>query len=99
MATRQQHLSPVMAAALQVAGEHGGTLVRRPGEFWTWPGCPEEEHNPDFQPYSAPTWWVGTRTVDALIDRGLVRITGEQVSRGNLHRFAVEVTVVEDQGS
>lgn len=52
-------------------------LVRCPGGYWT-----PEPLRPDV---GAPAWWVGTRTVVALIERGLLR----QETPGPLHRSRV----------
>ena len=59
-------ISPKMAEAIRIAGEHGGELHRVIGGFWTWPGCPSVQMSFG----SMPEWSVSHATLDALIATG-----------------------------
>ena len=59
-------LSPKMKEALAGAAAHSskGELVRWPGGFWTYPGCPcKPGYGVSVQ---VPDWWVSTHTITAL---------------------------------
>lgn len=75
-----KELSPVMMEAVANASVHGGQLVRRPGGYWTYRGCPSRG--------KVPEWYVGTNTVHALIMRGCVEVT-ERLARGDPCRVAL----------
>lgn len=47
----------------------GGLLERRRGGFWTYPGCRSRTGA------EAPVWSVGWETIDALRNRGVLRVT------------------------
>lgn len=67
-------ISETMRAALNKAYTCGdGFLERRPGGFWTYPGCSWCGN--------APQWYVGTSTINALIDRELVTVAQWQEGR------------------
>lgn len=72
-------LSPTMEEALARAQTHGGELVRLPGGFWTYPGCPVDKRG-------VPTWWVTKGTIGALLLRELVRDVRTQNDLGYLSR-------------
>jgi hypothetical protein len=61
-------LSKTMLGALEVATDKGA-LVRLNGGFWTWPGCPSGREG-------VPVWYVGWSTINALVLRGKLRVTG-----------------------
>jgi hypothetical protein len=54
-----------MEAALRLIEQGGGTVLRRPGGYWTPAG---RDHVPDAADY------VGTQTIEALEARGLVTV-------------------------
>lgn len=85
-------LSDTQREALALAADHGGTLVRLPGGFWTWDGCPVES-----RPWGdVPTEWARTNTVKALVKRGALVETEHRQSRaisGTPHEFAVAVAI------
>lgn len=56
-------LSQTQQDALSKLNEHG-KIIRKPGGFWTFPGC-------DLNPRNAPTWWVDVRTIRCLVRQGL----------------------------
>ena len=74
-----------MAAALAVANEHGGRLIRHAGGFWSWPGCPRHSHN------GLPEESFGTTTIQALVDRGQLTYSQWQDGRGGAFPVAVEI--------
>lgn len=77
-------LSPTMLATIAKANEHGGRLVRLPGGFWTYEGCPWNG--------SAPEWSQGTSTIHALVTRGAAVYTDRKTnSRGD---FPVAIQIV-----
>jgi hypothetical protein len=84
---RKLAMSATMTAALGEVGKHGGKLVRHPGGFWSYDGCPARWDG-------LPTWWVDTGTVNALERRG--RITFTEWKEGRNRRFPIEATVVND---
>lgn len=81
-------LSPTMQEALDKARANGLVLVRRPGGFWTYKGCPQDETSRN----GAPLWYTGTQTVKSLIARDLAKAT----AWAGATPFAVEVTVTKE---
>jgi hypothetical protein len=63
-------LSVTQQATLEVMRAHGD-LVRSPGGFWTWQGCPSQVKAGD----NVPDWYVPKSTIDALFRRDLVVVT------------------------
>ncbi len=66
-------LSETMQEAIDYAIEHGGELVRYPGGWWAregWPGYGASS-------LKSEAWFYGfgTRTVRALVSRGLAEYT------------------------
>ena len=59
--------SASMQEALEKA-KHYGSLERRPGGYWTYPGCPMLNNY-------APHWYVGRETVRGLVLRGSLIFT------------------------
>lgn len=59
-------LSRAQERALDVLRRHG-SLVRRPGGLWSWPGC--KDH-----PGGGPAWYVGTATIHALSLHGYLSL-------------------------
>ena len=60
---RNQTLSPAMTVALDdIRVRCNGTVIRLPGGFWTYQGCPWG--------HRAPSFYIGTSTIQALVDRG-----------------------------
>lgn len=72
MTSKNEKLSPTMAAALAVAVDHGGELVCWRGGFWTYPNCATIRESVG---YRVPAWYVGTETLTALARRGHVKFT------------------------
>ena len=72
-------VSPTMQAALDMLEQHGA-LERRPGGFWTFPGCVETRP-------TVPDWNVAVNTIEALVDRNLAVVS----KRAGKAQFAVEV--------
>lgn len=44
-------------------------LVRLPGGFWTYQGCPTNDRG-------VPAWWVSTGTVQSMEAKGRLQRTG-----------------------
>lgn len=60
-------LSPTQQKVVDTLRAHpGAPLVRIPGGFWTYKGCPLDER-------SYPVWSVAVGTVRAMEQRGLLR--------------------------
>lgn len=78
-------LSPTMTDMLEEIAAHGGIVERRPGGYWTWPGCASSGGVPI-------TYW-GTTTVQALVDRGRLSYSKHQQSRQG--EFPVEAKIQE----
>jgi len=66
-------LSPTQIALLDKMREHGNTIIRLPGGFWTGEGVPWVG--------SAPLWHFGTSTINALIVRGVLIVTERKGDR------------------
>lgn len=82
-------ISPFMQAAIDLAKEGGGKLVRLPGGFWTIPGEPL-----DLAKIGVPFRHVGTTTVQTLVQRGLATYTKMQSSKRR-SMFPIEMTLTE----
>ncbi len=81
-------LSPEMQRVLNHALEsEGAKLVRLPGGFWTHVGAKWNG--------SAPEWYAGTTTIEALVKRGRMTYSAWQERRKNRGRFPVEASVTE----
>lgn len=63
--TRGDGISATQRGVLAKLGETGANLVRLPGGFWTYEGCPVDARG-------VPTWWVTWPTVRALERKGRV---------------------------
>lgn len=87
--TKASDLSPPMREALDKAKTHGnGKLVRYPGGYWTFPGAEWAG--------SAPVWWAGTSTVQALVTRGQLEYTKQMHRRRHgSATFPIEATIKE----
>ncbi len=79
-------LSTTMEEALELAAAGNGTLVRRPGGYWT---------RPDAQPKGGPYHWgergpdyANTSTVRALVDRRLM-VVAETNKHGDWDRVQI----------
>ena len=81
-----------MARALAGALEHGGTLERLPGGFWTYPGV----RLLDLDHSGFPEWYVNASTVEALIKRGDLIYTKWRQSGGV--RLPIAAAVAKSQG-
>lgn len=79
-------ISEAMAAALMLAREHGGKLIRLPGGYWTFEGCPWSG--------SAPTQHFGTTTIEGLVRRGHMTYTQWRRKTKKPGEFPIEVEVV-----
>lgn len=73
-------LSETMQEALDKLKEHGA-LERMPGGFWTYRDCPVKISHP--LGGQVPSWYAGTRTIEALVDRGVAK-WGKALMGGNL---------------
>ncbi len=60
-------ISPTQQSVLSRL-QPGLMMVRWPGGFWTFEGCPPK--NPD-RP-DVPEWWVETQTIRAMTEAGLL---------------------------
>jgi hypothetical protein len=58
MRRKQRALSGEMVACLLAAEQHG-KLIRLPGGFWTFDGCPRHSHNGEPEVYFRPTTIMG----------------------------------------
>lgn len=66
-------LSKTQADVVAKLTEHQAVLVRWPGGFWTYEGCPAKPG--DARNDAVPEWWVTVQTVRALDRAGvLVRL-------------------------
>lgn len=70
-------MTPSQQRALDLATTHGG-LVRLPGGFWTYTGCPTTERR---DVGFVPDVWVGTTTIQALVRRGALTHTSPTTVR------------------
>lgn len=68
-----------MLTAVEKARKFGGKLHRHPGGFW---------QGPKFEQWE---WNAGTRTVQALVDRGVAEYT--EWKEGRSGRFPIEMTL------
>lgn len=76
--TTKRPLSKTQKEALDVL--QTSDLLREYGGLWTTPDCPRAANGRE------PNWWVGTRTIWALIDRGLAE---------EIHKGVVAITTGE----
>jgi hypothetical protein len=76
-------LSATMAVAIADTLERGGKLVRYQGGYWSVPGIMWNG--------SAPVWYIGTSTVEALRTRGYLTYTEYQQGRRGDFPIAAEV--------
>jgi hypothetical protein len=83
-------LSAVMAEALGETFERGGTLIRHVGGYWSYPGCPRRSHD------GVPEWYVGSSTVQALVDRGELEWT--EWKDGRSGRFPIRASLPAKTG-
>lgn len=85
MTKMNDYLSEKQQEALAALRTHG-RLIRRPGGYWTYPDCPKNVAYPGQPEHSqAWAWWTGTRTIQALIEKGKAfQITKKEV-RPTLH--------------
>jgi hypothetical protein len=61
-------LSPTQRITLETLHFHHANLIRKPGGFWTYSGCPVSAAG-------MPVWWITVGTVRALERMGvLVRV-------------------------
>jgi hypothetical protein len=78
-------LSVTMAIAIGAVIEHGGKLIRHPGGYWSWPGCPRRQHD------GVPEAYFGSLTVHALVERGELEYTEWRDGRDK--RFPIAAAV------
>jgi hypothetical protein len=78
-----------MAAALALATEHGGKLVRRTHGCWTYPDAPRE-----FDPRGVPEWFVRDATVQSLIARGELKVLEHKTVRMTKVAMVVVITAL-----
>jgi hypothetical protein len=78
-------ISAPMAAALALAAEHDGKLVRYAGGYWSWRGCPCRHDG-------VPQDYFGTTTINGLVARGCLRWTKVRAGRGG--EFPIEAEIV-----
>lgn len=71
-------LTATMIAAIVEIQDHGSEVVRWVGGYWTYQGCP-----PARGAGAVPEWYVGTQTVEALVNRGFLEVTERKGNGGN----------------
>jgi hypothetical protein len=71
--TAPKKLSATMADAIDRIRDKGGVIEAWRGGWWTYPGCPVARKSIDG--YDVPEWSIGTQTVRALRERGLLEFT------------------------
>jgi hypothetical protein len=58
--------SETQIEVIRTLSENGGTAERRPGGFWTFPGCPEQQARAQ----KMPAWYFSEQTLEAMESRG-----------------------------
>ncbi len=86
--TKADALSAVMVAALDLADQHGGKLVRYQGGYW----APGGRSHPSINGGEH----AGTSTVEALVARGRMAYTQHRAGRRPGNPFPVEATVMRE---
>lgn len=85
-------LSQTQLECIETLKEHG-KLIKYSGGFWSAQNV-EIKHVPCTpDPYDAPTWYISTRTINALIKKGVLKITAEKSWNGK--PYPVEVVLIE----
>jgi hypothetical protein len=82
-----KQLSDTQRKALAAAREHG-TLEYYLGGFWSAPGAPLNQ-------YGAPEWGFPTRTIEALVRAGHLRVTRNARTKDGMHVCMVAVGLPE----
>lgn len=91
-------MSETQRLAVAFTREHGGSLVRLPGGFWTYPGCPTTTRSYG----EVPDEYVRTSTVKSLIRLGVVDETEHRTSRtttGAPSSFCVAVRLKDSRST
>lgn len=83
MKPEKEELSPTMKAALQMATDHDGKLVRYPGGYWSYFGVSMSTGRPD--------QYHGTTTIEALVARGKMRYSAWQQNKNG--EFPIEAAI------
>lgn len=65
---KHKPLTATMAGAIAEIHDHGGEIVRHDTGCWSYPGCALSNKD------AMPVWFLGERTVQALIDRELLEV-------------------------
>lgn len=87
-------LSPTMEKAVALARRGGGELVKKPGGYWVEPSA---ERRPGHSgiwgrgPWEAEPDWTETRTVLALVGRGVMEVVDFS---GPIHGYPTRVRLV-----
>lgn len=88
-------ISDTMMYAIKLAHEKGaGHLWRWPGGFWTYASI-EDRENVLTSYNGAPQEYFSTSTINALVDRDVMTVTG--VKRGRKGDFPIKVSLVAGQ--
>jgi hypothetical protein len=80
-------LSATMVAALSLANDHGGILLRFRCGCWSWYGAPLDY-------YSIPIEYASARTIEALVARGRMKFIDWSVVWG--HPTIAQVTNTDE---
>lgn len=81
-------LSPTMVEALaEIRDRCDGRVVRYPGGFWTYAGCPWNG--------GAPQFYIGPSTIQALVDRE--ELAYDEWKDGRKGRFPVAATLSQQK--
>lgn len=51
----------------------GKCMLRVPGGFWTYDGCPTKRHDLFDEPHDWPTWSVTVQTINTMRKRGWIQ--------------------------
>jgi hypothetical protein len=79
-----------MKAAIAMAREHGGFLIRLPGGYWTYLDCPRSRGA------GPPDQYFGTTTIEGLVARKRMHYSQWQRRSKRHGQFPIEVELVED---
>jgi hypothetical protein len=88
MTDQRKKISATMYAALSLANDHGGILVRFPGGWWSW-------HGVGIDRYRNPVEHASTRTIEALVARGRMQFIDWKIAWSGRVRRRRRPTVVQ----
>lgn len=84
----RKEISALMAAALAMASEHNGELVRYVGGYWSFRGCPKNSTG------GSPVEYFGTSTIEGLVARK--RLEYSEWRDGRAGKFPVAAKIVQE---